>query len=346
MWTLSVLTALTMMFFLLNYANILKAEVRAQNAADTMAMIVLNTQATRWNKLTMALYAADVEEWRIRSLIEAMIDAVNLNGGCGSTSACSNLYAALQPQYVKAVNRYTNDLKAIDSFSWYAQGNIDGSSFSWGLYALYNQQIPGDGNACSENESNYCNFSFQLVNFGQRATAQQVGKDAIYAHVGGTYSTSYFSNVAPTSIWQPLETEIASCETVQPLVHFSIFGKGPQPVQVIGRAAATMVPTASEWLAPGVTVNPASSSGAVFAPTENYSAAYDTFHSSASPRDWYETSFPAQPYVAQAATPDFTILNSMLTPDFEVYASWWSVMPIAPYTQANLSTDHLCTGFY
>jgi hypothetical protein len=346
MWTLSILTALTLMFFLLNYANILKAEVRAQNAADTMAVVILNTQATRWNKLSMALYAADVEEWRIRSLIEGMINAVNLNGGCGTTARCMAIYQALQPQYYKAVNRYTADLEAIDSFSWYAQGNINGSSFAWGLYALYNQQIPGDNNACSQNESSYCSFSFQLLNFGQRATTAQVGRDAIYAHVGGTYSTAYFSNVAPNSLWQPLETEVASCETIQPLVNFSIFGQSPQPVQVIGRAAATMVPVSSEWLAPGVTVNPASGTGAVFQPTENYSATYDTFDASASPRDWYETTYPAQPYTAVPATPDFTIVGSTLTPDFEVYASWWGVMPIAPYTQTNLSSANLCTGFY
>ena len=329
--------------FLLNYATVLRAQVKAQNAADAMAMVVLNTQALRWNKLSMALYAADIEEWRIRSLMQAMIDAANGNGGCSyAGGTCMKIYQALQPQLYKAVNRYTNDLKAVDSFSWYAQGNVNGSSYSWGLYAFYNTEIPGDSNACSDLNSSFCNFAFQLIDFSQRPATAQVGKDAAYVHVGGSYGGS-FAAVTPDTLWQPLRTEISSCETVNPLVSFSLFGQSVGPTQVIGRAAATMVPMASEWLAPGVTTNPAT--GTVFQPTENYSS-YDTFDAVASPRDWYETSFPAQPYTAVPATPDFTMTGAMLTPVFETYTSWWGVVPIPPYTTASQNTANLCRGYY
>jgi hypothetical protein len=71
-WTLAVLTALTLMFFSLNYANMIRWQVRAQNAADSMATAALSVQATQWNKMMTILYAADVEEWRIRHLIEGI----------------------------------------------------------------------------------------------------------------------------------------------------------------------------------------------------------------------------------------------------------------------------------
>jgi hypothetical protein len=71
-WTFAIFTSLALMFFTLNYANVVRAQVRAQTVADMLVQTMLSVQATRWNKLTMALYAADVEEWRIRNLLRAV----------------------------------------------------------------------------------------------------------------------------------------------------------------------------------------------------------------------------------------------------------------------------------
>jgi hypothetical protein len=113
-WTLAVLTALTLMFFSLNYANMIRWQVRAQNAPDSVATAALSVQANQWNKMMTILYTADIEEWRIRHLIEGMFLAQNYSGGCISgtgTGSCLRIYNALQKHYYKAVNRYTVDVR-------------------------------------------------------------------------------------------------------------------------------------------------------------------------------------------------------------------------------------------
>ena len=338
LWALSVVTALTLMFFVLNYANVLRAQVRAQDAADTAAQAMLGTQARRWNEVTVSLYALDVEEWRIRSLMQALIDALNYNGGCKHTGVCPAIYAALLPQLYKAVNRYTADMYALQSFSYFSGSNRLEIGAAWDpIYALNVYAC-----AASPLKSTDCALSYDLIDFSFRTPASgtwpQVAKNALYAHVGGSFSAT---NVTPQQFWQPEQLEVAACVNVPPLVNFSIFGFPPQTVQIVGRAAAALVPITTEWLAPGVTINP--NVGSFFQPVENYAPGVDTFDASASPRDWYETSFPAQPYTPNAGANTYTLAQSMLAPDFEVYAAWWGVIPIEPYTTTTQTPQGLCT---
>jgi hypothetical protein len=339
-WLFAVLTALTLMFFVLNYANVLRAQVRAQNAADTITQAMLGTQARRWNEMTVTLYALDVEEWRIRSLMQAMIDATNGNGGCKSTNMCSTIYQALQPQLYKAVNRYTADMFALQATSYYSGLNRLQIGAAWDPIVAVNTV------ACSRTplKSTDCDLAYHLIDpprdrLPASGTWPQVAKDALSVHVGGTFSAT---NVTPWPTWQPFQVEIAACATVAPIFPFSLFGATftPKTAQVIGRAAAAMVPITTEWLAPGVTTNP--HSGTAFQPTEIYTSA-DTFSGISSPRDWYETTFPAQPYTADVADKTFSLTNATLVPDFEVFAAWWGVIPIEPYITATQNTANLCT---
>jgi hypothetical protein len=335
-----------LMCCLLNYANVIRAQLHAQNAADAMAQVILNTEASRWNKMLMSLYAADVEEWRIRSLIQAMIDASSGNGGCKiGDGSCLALYNDLQPQFYKAVNRYTADMEAVDSFSWYEIGNVEGSAYSWGLTAFLKSPTNGSATACSSDVASYCKDSFQLIDYSERPSdlTQQVGKDALTVQIGTNVVNGAATASVPNLVWQPARTEVSACETVNPIINFSIFGLKMAPVQVIARAAATMAPVTQEWLVPGVLIDPDTS--APFAPTETYSTA-DTFGSTGSPRDWYATSYPAQPYTADAGSLAYAITNATATPDFEVYTGLWSVVPIAPYTTAQQTVSNLCAGFY
>jgi hypothetical protein len=346
-WTLAVLTALTLMFFLLNYANVIRAQVRAQNAADGLAHVMLSTQATRWNKITLTLYAADVEEWRIRTLMQAMIDAAQKNsdgsqgnGGCGAVAGnCLLVYNALQNEFYQAVNRYTADAWALDAYSYFPEGSLATSDVTAGMRAYVST-------ACSSSpvKSSNCNFKYHTIDFSHRPLTApltawpQVAKDALYAHVGGITGAL---DSTPYSVWQPVRVEVSACETVAPLVPFSILGQTAQPVQIIGRAAATIVPITSEWLAPGVTLDPNLATPHYFQPYENYIPSVDIWTSSATPRDWYETTYPAQPYTAQSNA--FVMTNNQLKPDFEVFAAWWGVIPILPYTTTTQSSSALCT---
>jgi hypothetical protein len=342
-WTLAILTALSLMFLSLNYASILREEVRTQSAADATATAMLAVQATQWNKMTAVLYTADIEEWRIRSIMQAMIDAGNYNGGCtpGDTGSCLKIYQALQLQYFKAVNRYTADVFALSNFSWDSEGYVSGDAYK----SMYNIRYTGCNTAPYRSS---CEFSFHVIDYSQRTPTLQVGKDAYDMHVGDGATSSH--DTTAVSVWLPARVEIAACETVQPIVRFSLFGFSPQPTQVVGRAAATLAPVTTEWLAPGVTTNP--KTGKYFAPTENYDLADDTFDSSGSPRDWYETSYPSQQYHAEPGTSaqgyfkdnsDSTQGTSFIdTADLEMRMAWWSVIPIAPYSGTTATTADLC----
>jgi hypothetical protein len=149
-----------------------------------------------------------------------------------------------------------------------------------------------------------------------------VTKDAFYAHVGGV------SGTAPAVNWQPIEIEVSVCEWVNPISTLSFPGLAkPARVQIVGRAAATMAPITSEWLAPGVTANPNNSNGnPLFQESETVSV--DNFGTFAPPdRDWYGTQFPAQPYTATSST-DYGMTGGALAADFEVWAPWWGVIPV------------------
>ena len=180
-----------------------------------------------------------------------------------------------------------------------------------------------------------CPFTYHIIDYSYRTTTEQAGKDAFYLQLGGFSSPQ---DSIPVADWEPAQIEIATCATVQPIVNFSLFGWGPQPAQVIGRAAATNVTETAEWLAPGVTVNPAGTG--FFQPAENYDTADDTFATTASPRDWYETNYPAINYKAYPAVNNY---NGTITDDFEVMVCWWAAIPAAPYVTAAQTPAGLCT---
>jgi hypothetical protein len=332
-WTLAVTTALTLMFFSLNYANVIRWQVRAQNAADAAAMAGLSVQATQWNKMTTLLYAADVEEWRIRHLLEGMINASAGNGGCtgGSytgTGSCLSIYNALQQQYYKAVNRYTTDIQMLQSM-----GSIGATSQSSDATSI----IHSFALACSTtNPVVDCAFTYHIVNYGYRLTTEQAGKDAFYVQLGGFSSPQ---DSTPAADWEPAKIEIATCATVQPIVNFSLFGKAPASSVVIGRAAATNVTETSEWFVPGVQQNPAT--GVAYQTAENYDPTDDTFAGTASPRDWYETNYPSMSY--QDYGKPINNYNGGVADDFEIMECWWGAIPFAPYSgtqpQATLCTQ-------
>lgn len=327
-WTLAVLTALTLMFFTLNYANTIRWQVRAQNAADAAATAALSVQATQWNKLMALMYTADIEEWRIRHLIHAMYDVANGNGGCSmSGGSCLKIYQKLQPQYYKAVNRYTTDVKMMQSVASIGQSSqaADATKIIQSIAASC-----GYGIKLAD-----CAFSYHIVDYSYRATTQQAGKDAFYARLGDFTSPQ---DSTPVADWEPAQMEIATCATVQPLVNFSIFGYGPKPFTVIGRSAATNVSQTAEWFTPGAVINPAT--GTAYQLAENYDPADDTFASTSSPRDWYETNYPSIPFTA---APAYDAYQATLGDTFDILMCWWSAIPELPYTLTAQTKTGLCT---
>jgi hypothetical protein len=181
-----------------------------------------------------------------------------------------------------------------------------------------------------------CSFTYHLIDYSYRTTTEQAGKDAFYVQLGGFTSPE---DTTPIANWEPAQIEIATCATVQPLINFSIFGYGPKPFTVIGRAAATNVTETSEWFMPGQLVNPASSTNAMFQTAENYDPTDDTF-SAALPRDTYETNFPGIRYTAYTSYQQY---QGTPNDDFEIMVCWWAAIPALPYVTASQSQTTLCT---
>jgi hypothetical protein len=329
-WTFAILTALSLMFFSLNYANTLRWQIRAQNAADAAATMALSVQATQWNKITTILYAADVEEWRIRHLLQAMYDAAKLNGGCATQPTCLKIYQQLQPQYFKAVNRYTTDIQMLQAVS--SIGSASQASDATTVIQRLKETCTNDPLPMAD-----CAFTYHVIDYSHRTTTEQAGKDGLSYQLGGFSSPQ---DSTPVADWEPAQMEIATCATVQPLVNFGIFGQTSQPFTVIGRAAATNVTQTSEWFFPGITTNPNSKS--LFQSAENYDTTDDTFASSSSPRDWYETNYPAIDYTALKYPID-NYYGNFVADDFEVMVCWWASVPTKPYTVNLPSQGTLCT---
>ncbi|MDQ2908825.1 MAG: Tad domain-containing protein [Candidatus Eremiobacteraeota bacterium] len=84
MWAMGTIATLVLTFLALNYANAVRFQVRAQNAADSAAQAVVAIQAERWNLMTETLYASNVEEYRMRRMLDAMLLSINYSGGCSA----------------------------------------------------------------------------------------------------------------------------------------------------------------------------------------------------------------------------------------------------------------------
>ncbi|HWT06806.1 MAG TPA: Tad domain-containing protein, partial [Xanthomonadales bacterium] len=111
LWTLSIAAILTVLFFVTNYANVVRWNVRAQNAADSAASAGIATDANMYNQISTLEYAATVEETRLRYLIQAIANTVNYPTSCGSS--CDANYVTLVNAYYTASNGYTQIVNAM-----------------------------------------------------------------------------------------------------------------------------------------------------------------------------------------------------------------------------------------
>lgn len=241
-WVIGVLVVLSMMFFLANYANAVAWQVRAQNAADGAASAVLSVQANVYNEYSTILYATAVDEYRIRTLNQAILNTI-YGDGC-SGSACDSDYTTLTTEYDNAVYSFTEDIHLLDQANNMSQAgqNTDQAK------AL--SMIEGS-NWCSGSNDYACSFGFKVLDASSTAPNGN-GNNGGYVAGGDN------------------EVDLVACKNV------SYFGAGllnlanTATYQVLGRAAAAIVPAYTESFTPSAT-NP--QSGQPFQPTETEWAA-------------------------------------------------------------------------
>ncbi|MGP6159699.1 MAG: hypothetical protein ACLPYS_19745 [Vulcanimicrobiaceae bacterium] len=131
-WVFATIISLALTLFMMNYTNTIRWHIRAQNAADTAAMAAIAADANLNNQQTVAQYALAVSEYRIRAIVESMVNAANgstinptgiMGGGfpyCEPSQDdngydCDNAYDQEPESYDKAVADYQQALTYLKS---------------------------------------------------------------------------------------------------------------------------------------------------------------------------------------------------------------------------------------
>lgn len=341
-WTFGTLAVLLLLFYMLDYTNAIRWQMRAQNAADAAAAGALSVQATEWNQMLINLHASAVEEFRLRRTLDAMLLTLNGKGGCTNrsipyplaTSAtdCAVIYENLRNNFLASYARYTNDVlqqQAVAPLSSSAQ------------LAEMKNVIQQYQNNCSSTGSNVpnggdCSFQYTLARSKLRRNAylEDVKMDAAAMLVGGHTGGN------PKDDFTPYEIEVVTCANVQPMIpHFFSLNAGT--FRAVGRSAATSIQVTQEWLDPGHYTNPGT--GKLFQPTE-YPENGTTLASSVfggSSYDWYSVEFGGNP--AQAFPKSEAYVVNVNNDEFSLWTGWWASIPIHPFSgQLAYPSDYSC----
>lgn len=240
-WVIGILVVLSMVFVLANYANAVAWQIRAQSAADAAASGVLSVQANVYNEYSTILYSTAVDEYRVRTLNQALLNTIY---GIDCTTApggtCEQNYNSLASAYDSAVSAFTDDIHLLDQANNMTQAGQT-TDQSKALTKINN------GTQCSTSNDYACSFYFNVLDASSTAPSNN-GNNGGYI-VGGDN-----------------EVDLVACKNV------GYFASGLFPsitgatYKVLGRAAAAVVPAYTEDFNPGSSTNP--QSGQPYQPTE------------------------------------------------------------------------------
>ncbi len=258
LWAFGMLTVLSLVALSFNYGNMLMWQMRAQNAADAAAQGLLTVQTSQWNEEMATLHAAAIEEYRLRFLVNDILQVVHGTGGCDATivsgsTSCNSMYRLLRGEYFDAATRYTNDvllLQRVATPRYAAQ------------IAAMNAVLAAYQANCGTLKGGDCAFSYKLAHPESRSNnyLEDVYSDSNSATVGGG------SRSAPVEDLTPMQLEVITCAKIAPPIPH-IFNFNAAPTTVVGRAAATSIMATQEFMYAGSLYNNLNGN-AVFQPTE------------------------------------------------------------------------------
>jgi len=299
-------------FFALNYGNTLRWQVRAQSAADAAAQAILTLQTQEFNSMNTALYAADVEEYRIRQILNGMVLASHGQGGCGNQAQCDVYETQLEAHYDVAVSRYTDDVMTLQRVT---------ATLNYANVANDAQALLARIRDCTSSLGGDCAFHYGALAINPRQGTQLVDMDSkriIYPYPGKATGASGVNQ----QLFAPVEVEVSACAVVPSLVP-SFMGWKFAPFRAIARGAATPVMVEQDWLQPGTLLNPYTN--LPYQPREQYTSG--PFNS------WYDLDFGGNANVV-VGSPGSQGYGSTLTTTgfFSVYIGWWNSIPIHAFT--------------
>jgi hypothetical protein len=322
-WTMGIAVVLVLAFAALQYGQVLRWQIRAQNAADAAAAGALSVQASSWNQQLTLLYAAGVEEYRIKQLLAGLRLAGNDDPSCQSaTGGCWAQFVKLRDAYHRAVDRYSTDVQLVHRASQYtlAQAQSDARA----IVADFEKN-------CGQVNGGDCGFTYSVTDFRKR-----VGILNDVRQAGGVWAVNTGStNGTPGDDYTPAQIEVVVCADVNPIVP-SVLGFKPPVFRAIGRAAATSAMVTQEWIQPGQIVNPRT--GSVFQPVETQYAVPGV--STSFGKNWFQVDYGGNAATAHASQ-DYYIQN-MSVDEFSAATGWWSSIPIKPYSGALADASYAC----
>ena len=235
-WAIGVLIVLSMTFFLANYASAVAWQFRAQNAADGAASAVLSVQANVYNEFSTILYATAVDEYRVRTLNQAILNTI-YNVGC---SDCDEDYTTLVNEYNNAVYSFTQDIHLLDQANNMTQAGQSTDQAK----AL---SLIQSGNWCTNANDYACDFDVNVLDASSSTGTNGNGNNGGYIAGGDN------------------EVDLIACKKVSYLGAGLLNLGSTATYQVLGRAAAAIVPAYSESFTPS-SMNP--QTGQPFQPIE------------------------------------------------------------------------------
>ncbi len=326
-WIIAIFALTMLTFFAINFANVVRWQVRAQNAADAAAQALVTTQTQSWNHMELMLWSSAVEEWRIRRLLDALRLVVHQSGGCSGRGTCQSDYVGLRAAFLKAVQRYTVDVALLQKVSSSA------TYTNWGPQRDARYILADLQSSCGKPNGGDCAFAYNLVGVQQRTNnVGDVSMDALAILEPGLGIAD--AAAAPTpELFAPMMVDVAVCKVV-PAITPNFFGLHVAPFVAIGRAAATAVMVEEDWMQPGTIVNPFTNKP--FQPVETYAATpgIGTY-------DWYSVDFGGNGAVT------FPVYNAyqfqINVDEFSQQFGWWNSIPIKPFATITKTTMQGCS---
>ena len=327
LWSLGIALALVIAFAALQYGQVLRWQIRAQNAADAAAAGALSVQTQQWNEQLAMVYAAAVEEYRLEELLEGMMLAANDDQRCRNmpqeglapVSGCPGAFYNLSVEYKDALARYTADVQLVSRTSLYSFTNAESDA---------NAIVKNFQTSCGSSNGGDCAFDYTVIDMSPRSGLNDVEMS------GNVWAVNDGLPGTPKLDYTPAQIEIVTCAKVPPMVP-SFLGFTPPTFTAVGRAAATSAMVQQEWLDPGVIVNPAT--GLAFQPPVTYAADGEILSDE---KDWFTVNYGGNPATAYAQYDAFTV--AFQADEFTAVTGWWSTIPIKPYAGTLSDGQYSC----
>lgn len=319
-----ILAMLSSAFLIYDWSMIVQLQISAQSEADAAAQLAVIPQVTQLNQLSLSLYSANVEEYRLRSLLNSLLLDVRRSGGCDPDPVtipyitfppsiddnCVANYPALRNAYFASVARYTTDVKLVETVA-----DVTESEEYTAMYAMIDRLEQ----TCAATTG--CDYHYTANPPAPRGNLGVVQADAVAYSLDGA---DHGMTSSPNGALTPQIADVTVCKNVKGILP-SIFGVSLGPMVVYARSAATPIAVTEEWFEPGLTTNPKTQ---LPYQQSEYWAAYNTLDNAGF--DWNEVHFSGNSAKADPIKSAFlsTIQND--AGEFSAYVNWWSTGLVHP----------------